>query len=346
LKNNKKKRPRAFRIRELATGRESRRSGARAEQPKKPAAQPKPLDPALAGHLQRAKWAGLAVLVVLFFWGYWPTIVELVRAWDREPDYSHGFLVVPLAAFVAWARRDWMPAVDPRLAWGGLVLIVLAAGIRAVAAGLYIDSMDGWSIVVWVGGVVWLLAGRQVFAWASPAIAFLWFMVPLPFRAESLISYPLQRVATKLSCWMLQFLGQPALAEGNTILMGEHRLAVEEACSGLRIFMSIVALAFVYVVVIRRSWWEKLLVLASTLPIALIVNAMRVVATGMLAQYASSEAAAKFSHDLAGWVMIPLAAAFFGAVVWYLGRLFPLAQRIDIRSVVRRDREHFSTANK
>jgi len=190
-------------------------------------------------------------------------------------------------------------------------------------------------MLLWIAGAVWLFGGWRVFVWAGPSLVFLCFMTPLPFRAERLLSYPLQRIAAQLSCWTLQVLGQPALAEGNTILLGDHQLAVEDACSGLRIFVSVVALAFVYIILVRRTWWEKLLLLASVLPIALVANATRIVMTGMLLQHVSSEAAARFSHDLAGWVTTLLAAVLFGLVLWYLGKLFRPADRMMMQTLVR-----------
>lgn len=292
-----------------------------------------PLDAEAWARLRRLRWVAGSLLALVFVWAYWPTLVTLVGVWQREPDYSHGFLVAPLAIFFVWARRDQLPPLAQRLAWLGLVLIVAAVGLRYLAGRYYVDALDGWSIPLWVAGVVWLLFGRRVFLWALPAVAFLWFAVPLPFRAERMLSYPLQGTATKLSCWALQMLGQPALAEGHTILLGDHQLAVEEACSGLRIFMSIVALACAYIILVQRPWWEKVLLFLSTVPIALAVNAFRIVLTAVLQQYVSSEAAATFSHDLAGWLMIVVAAALFGLVLWYLGKLFRQAEVMDIRSI-------------
>ena len=135
---------------------------------------------------------------------------------------------------------------------------------------------------------------------------------------------------------MLQMLGQPALAEGHTIHLGEHQLEVEQACSGLRIFIGIGALAFAYVVIVRRAWWEKAVLLLSVVPIALIANATRVVATGLLYQYVSGEAARKFSHDAAGWVMILFAAGLFALVLWYLGKLVREVEPVEMDGVVRR----------
>jgi exosortase len=280
-----------------------------------------------------------SVLAAAFAWAYWPTLVNLVKAWDREPDYSHGFLVVPAAVYFLWARRDRYPAkTGAGVSWLGLGLLAAGAGVRAFGAHFYLDALDGWSILLWVAGVVWLLGGWRVMWWAAPSIAFLWFMVPLPYRMERWLSLPLQGAATKLSCWILQALGQPALPEGHTIFLGANQLEVEQACSGLRIFVGIVALAFAFAIVMRRRWWENGLLLLSALPIALLANAARIVATGLLYQYASGEAARQFSHDAAGWVMVVFAAGLFGLVLWYLSRLFTEVEIVGVGDVIRRDR--------
>ena len=226
-----------------------------------------------------------------FLWSYWPTLCGLVNMWNHVQDYSHGYLVAPLAVFFLWARRDRMPAPATGLAWPGLVLVAISVAMRFAGAWYYLEFLDGWSILLWVAGVIWLFLGRAFVWWSLPSVAFLLFMVRIPFRVELALSLPLQTVATRLSCWVLQMLGQPALAEGHTIYLGEHTLEVEQACSGLRIFIGIGALAFAYVVIVRRTWWEKALLLASVVPIALIANATRVVATGLLYQYVSGEAA-------------------------------------------------------
>jgi exosortase len=288
--------------------------------------------------LRPAKLAAAAVLLVTFAWAYGPTLIGLVGEWSREPDYSHGYLVAPLAAFFLWVRRDHFPGVAARPAWGGLSLIAASGLMRFFAARFYIDAIDAWSIIPWLAGSVWLFCGWRTLVWAGPAIGFLWFMVPLPFRAEHLLSYPLQGVATNLSCAILQGLGQPALAEGHTILLGEHQLEVASACSGLRVFMSTVALAFAWMIMVRRTWWENVLLLASTIPIALAANSLRIVLTALLARHVSGEAAGEFAHDFAGWVMIPLAAVLFGMILWYLDRLFHSVEPVDIRSVMRMDR--------
>lgn len=284
-------------------------------------------------------WAPGCLLGAAFVWSYWPTLTSLFAAWCYVPDYSHGFLVPPLAAFILWIRRDRMPAPSARLAWPGLILLALSVAIRTAGAWYYLEPLEGWSIMPWVAGVVWLFFGRAVAVWTLPSVLFLFFMVPLPFRVERQLTQPLQTIATKLSCWTLQILGQPALSEGHVIYLDGHPLRIEEACSGLRIFVGIAALAFAYVAVVRRTWWEKAILLASFVPIALIANAARIVATGLLLRYISGDAAHKFSHDMAGLAMIVFAALLFALVLWYLGKLVGEVETLDMNAVVRLEKD-------
>ncbi len=258
----------------------------------------------------------------MFVWSYWPTLRTLEDLWRHVQDYSHGYMVIPLAFVILWARRDRLPAPAAGLAWPGLAFVALSVAMRFAAARYYLESLDGWSIMPWVLGVTWFFFGRAVAWWSLPSVVFLAFMVRIPFRAELALSLQLQLISTKLGCWGLQLLGQPALSEGNLIYLGDlPPLEVAGVCSGMRIFFGVGALAFAFVVIARRTWWEKALLVASFIPIALISNATRVMATGLLWRYISGEAAHKFSHDIAGYAMIVYAAALFALVLWYLGKV-------------------------
>ena len=286
----------------------------------------------------RVTWRIVAVSSVLFLvvlWSYWPTLAELVAAWDAQPDYSHGYFVVPISLWLLWVRRGSFPrdAVKPAI-YSGLAIVALTALMRYVGARFFLSAVDGWSVVLWTIGVVLALSGWRVLSWSAPSIVFLLFMIPMPFSLENMFRQPLQYLATQISCAALVVLGQPALAEANTIRIGDAQFGVAEACSGLRIFVGIVALAFVYLVVVRRSWLIKGLLLLAILPITLIANSTRIVGTCLLQLYVSSEASKRFSHDFAGFVMIPFAAVLFGLFLWYLGRLIRQVKVASVGDVI------------
>jgi exosortase len=288
-------------------------------------------------------WAGAVAITLVCIWSYWGTFLELMASWMREADYSHGFLVGPIAVFLLWIRRDQRPGSAPLPAWPGLVLMAASIGVRLWGARLVTDSADGYSLILWTCGAVWAWAGWPWLRWSLPVILFLVFMVPLPYRVETWLSVPLQHVAAVVSATMLQMFGQPAFAYGTTILLGEQVLSVERECSGLRIFVGIFALAFAYLIAARRELWENTLLIASIVPVALLANSTRIVVSGLLFQFVSSAAAKRFSHDFAGWLMILLAGLFFALVLCYLGRLVRDQQPVAMTDVVSREQADVTT---
>ena len=175
----------------------------------------------------------------------------------------------------------------------GLGLLVLAGVVRFIAGRFYVLQLDAWSIPIWVAGVVWLLFGWPLLRWALPAIAFLWFATPLPGTIEILLSTPLQRNAASLSAGRFGLSGQPALVQGTTILLDDKPLDVERACSGLRMFYGIFALAVACVVLSRPARWKAVLVLFAAAPVAIIANVIRIVITALLMKFFSNERAHK-----------------------------------------------------
>ena len=202
-------------------------------------------------------WIAIAcVFAIVLAWAYWPTFGSVATAWLSNPDYTHGFFVIPISLWLLWLRREHAPVATMRIDWRGLSLLVLAGAIRFVAGRFYVLQLDAWSIPIWVAGVVWLLFGWPLLRWALPAIAFLWFATPLPGTIEILLSTPLQRNAASLSAWVLRLIGQPALVQGTTILLDDKPLDVERACSGLRMFYGIFALAVACVVLVAARTLE------------------------------------------------------------------------------------------
>ena len=288
------------------------------------------------GFSLRMRLFAAGVLIVVFAWSYWPVINDLVVQWTRVADYSHGFLVVPLAIGFLWYSRDSFPGLSPRISWMGAALILLAGVMRIAGSYYFLAALQAWSIPVWIAGCTWLLFGSSVLKWAAPAIGFLVFMVPLPFTVENMLSLPLQAISTQVSLFIFQFMQQPAIAEGTTILLGDQPLEVARACSGLRIFFGIAALAYGFIIFFERPFWTKMSLVLAIIPIAILANSFRIVMTGLLYQFDLGDVAKQFSHDFAGIVMIPVAALLFAITLKYLDKLFPIYSQIDMESLIRR----------
>jgi len=264
--------------------------------------------------------AGGCVLVAIALWTFWPTLAELGQKWLHDPQYSHGILVPFFAAYLLWARREYLRGSTAPVLLAGFGCLLLAAAGRVVSGILCFTWIDAIAILPCLIGLALLVGGRAALRWSWPAVAFLFFMIPLPYSVEIALGGPLQKVATLGSAFTLQALGQPALAEGNTIMLNDVKLGIVEACSGLRMLVTFFTFSTGMAMLIRKPWLEKMCIVLSAIPIALLTNIIRITATGVMYQN-HREFAHMFFHDLAGWFMMPVCLGFLGIELWILNKL-------------------------
>jgi exosortase len=254
-------------------------------------------------------------------WAYWPVLREMAHRWSTDPRYAHGYLVPAFALALLWIRRDRLGSFAPRPSWGGLLPIGAALALKSAGAYYYYGWVEGASLLPALAGLCVLTWGWRSLRWSWPAIAFLLFMLPLPYRIEGAMAYPLQRLATRVSTYGLQTLGFPALAEGNVIHLNDVEIGVVEACSGLSMLFTFFAMTTGIALVITRPWPDRLLLVASAAPIALLVNIGRITVTGMLHEVAGHRLADLVFHDLAGLLMMPTALLLIWLELTLLDRL-------------------------
>jgi len=282
------------------------------------------------GRERRAIVALLVAAATAF--AFWPTLAALYSKWVNDPQYSHGLLVVPFAVGLLWAKRDRFPAEVRPAPFIGLILLVLAVAGRVLGGVIYFAWLEAFSLLPFLAALTLIFGGFGAFRWALPAIAFLVFMIPMPYSVEIQLGAPLQTIATIASTYVLQTLGQPALAEGNTILIKDFKLGIVEACSGLRMLVTFITFSTAVCMVVRKPVSDKLLILLSAIPIALMVNITRIVLTGLMYLYVDGHTAHVFFHDLAGWFMMPMALALLWVELWMLRHLFTeMPPRVAIR---------------
>lgn len=266
-------------------------------------------DPALAKGLSRERRVQIGFAVVaLTLLVYSEVLYNMVLHWKIVPDYSHGFLVAPLAVFFAWEHKRELSRAKIDGSWWGFV--PLALGVTALAVGrlgVELTAMRTGFVLTLIG-LVLLLFGREIFRILSFPLFFLFLMVPLPQSLVNVVAFPLQLIAADAAVEALHALRIPALIEGNIIHLADARLFVEEACSGLRSLMALLTLGVVFARFFRTSNVDRLILIASTIPIAIFVNAVRVALTGILTHTYGEKAATGFIHEFQG--MITFAVAF------------------------------------
>lgn len=253
----------------------------------------------------------LVILIAVLYRSVFPAWLE--DLWN-DPNYSHGLLVPFISGWLLWQRRDELLALPPQPAWSAGLLIAAALGL--LVAGLLSAELftARFALVVLLTGLVGFVCGYAHLRILALPLGYLVFMIPLPALVFNSIAFPLQLLASRLAVATLQALDIPALREGNVIVLSHVSLEVVEACSGLRSLMSLAAMSVLIAAVTLRGVGLRLVLVCLSAPIAVVMNAVRVSGTGLLAHRYGSQAAEGFFHTFSGWVvfagaLLALAAA-------------------------------------
>ena len=247
--------------------------------------------------------AAATPLLLAFAWLYADVIPPLVRQWAADPDYSHGFFVVPLAVFFAWERRAALTALPLRPHVAGLAVLLVSLGL--FIAGRYGSELflTRVSMVGVLAGLILFLVGPEHLRRLVLPIAFLLFMIPLPAIVFNYVAFPLQLLASRLGALVISAAGVPVLREGNVLLLPGRSLEVAEACSGIRSLLSLLMLAIVLGYFTEKRAGPRAAIAIAAVPIAVIANAVRVAGTGLASYWISPDAAEGFFHSFSGWLM-------------------------------------------
>jgi len=282
----------------------------------------KPGSTAKFGLKSPARMLVMLIPLVATVWACWPSVATMVHRWSSDPRYSFGFVVPVFAAWLWWSRRGLAAGerIDPN-PWG-LAWVSAGAVMKVLAVRNHLGWVDAIALLPILAGVALIAGGRRTLVTAWPSLIFLAFMVPLPYRWEVALGAPMQRLACTASTYMLQTCGISATSEGNIIDIDNTRINVAEACNGMGMLFMFLAFSTGVALVSSRPLADRIAIVVTAPAVAMVANIARIVATGVLFCYAGDEAAERLYHDLAGWVMMPLALAALALELWILSLLF------------------------
>ncbi len=240
---------------------------------------------------------------------YRSVVPEMVQQWYEDANYSHGFVVPLIAGYFAYQKRRQLAEVLVEPWWPGLVLLLL--GVLQLVIGFLGTEFFTMrsSLVVTLAGTTLFLFGKKLFRLMLLPLAYLFFMVPLPYIIYDMIAFPLKLFVTRVSIATMKLMGVVVLREGNIIMLPFTTLEVADACSGIRSLISLLALAVAYAFVLDMGQARRSLLVLAAIPIAISANALRVIGTGLLAQYWGARAAEGFFHEFAGMAVFVVAMA-------------------------------------
>jgi len=254
------------------------------------------------------------MLSVCFVFLYHHTFRGLMYDWSADDNYSHGFLIPFIAGYMIWQKKAQLEKIVSKPSHWGLVFILSGIFLHIAGnIGAELFTMR-FSIPVMLFGLILYLFGKETAREVWVPLAYLIFMIPIPSIIWNQMAFPLQLFAAKLTADIIYFIGIPVLREGNVLHLANTSLEVVDACSGLRSLTSLLALsaAFAYISSLKNI--SKWILFLSAIPIAVIVNIIRLTSTAMMARWIGAETAQGFLHDMSGMAVFAVAFVLLFAV--------------------------------
>ncbi len=257
---------------------------------------------------------------------YANVLAKLGRDWWTDENYSHGLLVPFVIGFIIWMESDDLqkiPKTPKFLLGGGVILfaiLMLLGG--SLGAELFTQRV---SFVLMLGGIILYFFGARILQFLVVPFALLLLAIPIPQIIFNKIAFPLQIYASQIAVWGIRLFEIPTVRKGNVFEIlpsGATQviaLEVVEACSGIRSLMTLVTLALILAYFTRtkrvladngwfgflknQDFWRAVILMLSAIPIAVLTNAARVTATGVLTYYYGKQATEGILHDALGWLV-------------------------------------------
>lgn len=281
--------------------------------------------------LPRAAWVKIGVIAGLMAMVFWP---NLRRLWLKtnpisgDPNWGHSVIVPVVGLYYLYVNREDLLKAPVRTAWTGLGVLVL--GILIAAYGIYPGRNDfvwDFGMVVTLFGVVLFLCGWRVMRVAWFPVLYLVCALPWPGLIYSKVAMPLQNLAAYVAVQVLNLTGVMASQAGTKIFIANpsgvtRALNVAEACAGMRSLMTFISVGAAVSFLSNRPLWQKLIITASAVPIAIFCNVMRVSGQGILDTYVSEKWSTDFAHAFAGMVMLVPGFFMILGAGWLLDKIF------------------------
>ena len=277
----------------------------------------------------RKEFLLLSILVASFIICYGKTISGLFNIWISNDDYSYALAIPFVSGFIIWQRREAIANAPVTVSWIGGFILVLFMIISLYGILGSSPSAVRPAIPLTILTLTLFCFGKTMFRVLVFPLSLLVFMIPLPTVLQTGIAVPLQNISTDIGEIILRLFGVSVFVEGNVIDLGVIQLQVVEACSGLRYILPLLALGVVFVYFFEHVRWKQIVLILSTIPTAILSNALRIAITGYLAQNYNLQLAEGFFHGFSGWLIFVFALFMMFIFYFALRFFFPDHSRSD-----------------
>ena len=278
-------------------------------------------------------WLVVAIVGAFIFFA--DGINALLEAWQL-PEYSHGPLIPVLSGLLFLRQLKDIPIQTGKIPrrWPGVVLVVAAIGLGLLGNLSNINDLVAYALILWVGGILLVSWGWDQGKHFWPGVVHLVYMLPLPGVIYYKVSTYLQFISSELGVFFLNVAQVPVYLEGNIIDLGVIQLHVAEACSGLRYMFPIMSFSYIFAVLFRGPIWHKIVLLLAAVPIAIVMNSIRIAVAGMIVQHYGVEWLEGFTHFFEGWIIFLACIIILFIAAWAMlkisGMRMSLAEALDL----------------
>ena len=275
-----------------------------------------------AGSARAALYLPWAVTAVVYAILFGKPIYFLARDWWTLPEAGHGLLLAPVAIWLAW-KSGIAPDAKPNRTLG--ISILLFAILVRTASGLAAElfTTRGSAVIALAGITVYEFGFKQLLRWWLP-FALICLSIPLPELITQTLALPLQFRASRMGAALLEMRNVPVRLAGNVIQLPGRELFVTEACSGLRSLTALLSMAVLLGALVLKTPVTRVLLLLLAVPVAIVVNGVRVFLTGFLVYYVSPAYGEGFMHITEGWLLFLVSLSILAGMAWIGG----LAERL------------------
>lgn len=261
------------------------------------------------------------ILGFLFIAAYWIPLRQMVKTWLNNEDYSYGFLIPVMSAYVVWEKRRELKGLKVEPSWSFLPAVILFVGLSLYGILGSSGNVSLPSIPVLIILLIAFCFGTSLTRRLAVPLVLLFFMVPMPAILDRTVGVFLKSISSQIGTWFIRAFGITVYLSGNVLDLGSSQLQVVDACSGLRYVLPLMALGLIFAYFFERTLWKRAFLFLCTIPISIFMNSLRIGVTGVLTDFYGTKVAEGFFHGFSGWIIFMVAFGLLFLLGWIL-RLF------------------------
>lgn len=266
-------------------------------------------------------WITYLIACVALVVAFEPSLRGLLVVWFQSEEFSYGPILPCVCGFLVWQQRDVIERHSFTGSWWGVAVLVAASSVALLGQLATVPVLSHLGIVIALSGLTLATCGWLVFRKLIGAFSILLLAIPLPAFLMNTLSLEMQLLSSKIGVALVRMFGISVFLEGNVIDLGVYKLEVAAACSGLRYLFPLLTLGFLMAYLFKVKMWKRMLLFVSSVPIAIVMNSIRIGVIGVMVDRWGIAMAEGFLHDFEGWAVFMASAGVMVLEMIVLSRI-------------------------